>query len=259
MAHPAHAAQNGSTADRRDMSAGRPLSAPQAGVPTADADYDAILATPTAPPRRRTFLAEHGRRTRGADTATVLAAIDPIRAALRGEAVPADAPGYLELGMMAMAGLIAAVENDIPALATGHETPDSARPRVQRLVGTLRDLGDCIQVMLDSWQTKPEPQTPAPAPSAPPALALVESAPPPEAGLNTSPADEFAADMAVMTALAKETFDTDATPTELADTDADTTTDVAQTTPQPTQTISREEALTALRSLSDAELIALFT
>jgi len=244
------------------MSAVRSLSAPQADVPTADADYDAILATLTATARGRAFLAEHGRRTRGADTATVLAAIDHIGAALRGEAVPADAPEYLQLGLMAMAGLIAAVENDISALATGHETPDSARPRVQRLVGTLRDLGDCIQVMLDSWQTKSEPQTPAPAPAAPPALALVESPPPPEAALATSPADEFAADMAVMTALATAAFDTDATPVELADTGADTTTDTpnaTETAPRPAQTISREEAFTALRSLSDAELIALFT
>jgi len=241
MAHPAHATHSvgTSTADGPSStpaafpSALPPVVSPTPDAPAADADYNAILATLTATARGRAFLAEHGRRTRGADTATVLAAIDHIGAARRGEGVPADAPEYLQLGLIAMAGLIAAVENDTSALSTGHETPDSARPRVQRLIGTLRDLSDCIQVMLDSWQPKPEAAPPAPA--APPALMLVEVPPAPAAEPDTSPADEFAADMAVVTAA----FDTDATPT--------------------VQTVSREEALAVLRSLSDAELIALFT
>ena len=215
------------------------MASPPADAAPSDAEYNAILATLTATARGRAFLAEHGRRSRGADTATVLAAIDHIGAARRGEGVPADAPEYLQLGLMAMAGLIAAVENDTSALSTGHETPDSARPRVQRLIGTLRDLSDCIQVMLDSWQTKPEAQAAAPTPSAPPALMLV-AAPAPAAEQGASPADEFAADMAV--------FDEPMPP---APDDA-----VASSAPR---TMSRADALAALRSLSDTEMIALFT
>lgn len=210
-------------------------------MPGADADYGAILATLTATARGRAFLAEHGRRTRGADTTAVLAAIDQIGASLRGEAVPADAPEYLQLGLMAMAGLIAAVENDISALSTGHETPDSTRPRVQRLIGTLRDLGDCIQVMLDSWQTKPEPHAAPPVPVAPPALAVVEPSPVPVSEQSASPADEFAADMAVFDMTVSDPF----APPEPADTAG--------------HDLARANGLAALRALSEAELIALFT
>lgn len=264
MAHPAHAAQSAITS-AADQESGTPVSssiaASAADAPVSDAEYGAILATLTASARGRAFLAEHGRRTRGADTTTVLAAIDHIGAALRGDAVPADTPEYLQLGLMAMAGLIAAVENDMSALSTGHETPDGDRPRVQRVIGTLRDLGDCIQVMLDSWQAKPAPETADPAAvavtaaSASPGLALVEAAPPPASDHHTSPADEFAADMAA--------FETGAGPMDLDETAAGPRVVISEELPPlpqaSPQTMSRAEALAALRALTDAELTALFT
>lgn len=263
MAHPAHAAQSAITS-AADQESGTPASssiaALPADAPVSDAEYDAILATLTASARGRAFLAEHGRRNRGADATTVLAAIDHIGAALRDEAGETDAPEYLQLGLMAMAGLIAAVENDMSALSTGHETVDSARPRVQRVTGTLRDLGDCIQVMLDSWQTKPAPQSADAMPashataSAPPALAVVEAMPSPPADHGASPADEFAADMAA--------FEADVLSSEADDTATGQHVEISEPSVSAThapQTMSRAEALAALRALSDAELTALFT
>lgn len=154
-------------------------------------DYDALHAALTATARGRAFLDEYARRNRNADTMTVLAAIDRIGATLRGEALPPQAPEYLHLGLAAMAGLIAAVDGDIAALSTGHETPEGAGSRVRRLTGTLRDLRDCIAVMLDSFNapensttTKPQPAAPAapmsaapPPPHEPPPLTLVETTP----------------------------------------------------------------------------------
>jgi len=270
LAHLAHAAQAEHAAETSgaDRQGGTPASSPviPAHAPVCDAEYDAILATLAASARGRAFLAEYGRRNRGADTTTVLAAIDHIGAALRDEAAPDDAPEYLQLGLMAMAGLIAAVENDMSALSTGHETTDSARPRVQRVIGTLRDLGDCVQVMLDSWPTKPTPQAAAPEPAAhvtastSPAPAFVETPPAPSADHGASPTDAFAAGMAALETgvVALEVDDTAAErPVGISEPPA-ATPHAAPQNAAP-QTMSREDALAALRSLSDAELIALFT
>jgi hypothetical protein len=139
----------------------------------SQAEYDAIHDTMMASARGRWFLGEYARRNRTADTTAVLAAIDRIGAHLRGEALPPHAPEYLHLGLMAMAGLVAAVESDMSALSTGHETESSAKPRVSRVVSTLRDLGDCIQVMLDNF--KPEAAEAPPAPRPPANLMVVET------------------------------------------------------------------------------------
>jgi len=159
-------------------------------------EYDALHQALTATARGRWFLEEYARRNRSADTMTVLAAIDRIGATLRGEAVPSQAPEYLHLGLVAMAGLIAAVEGDIAALSTGHETPEGAKPRVRRLTGTLRDLRDCIAVMLDSFNAPATPSAPpaavSPPPREPPPLALVETAPEPMATAPAANSDPLA-------------------------------------------------------------------
>jgi hypothetical protein len=142
------------------MSAPRPdAAAPEtsaAGPALAAADYEAIHAALMASGRGRAFLSEHTRRSRSADTLTVLTAVERLGEMLRGEALPRNAPEFLHLSLMAMAGLIAAVETDMAALAAGAETPTDSAPRVARLSATLRDLGDCVQVMLDSFNQPPD-------------------------------------------------------------------------------------------------------
>jgi hypothetical protein len=143
----------------------------------ADVDYDAIHATLMASARGRWFLSEYAKRNRSADTLTVLTAIDRLGATLRGEAPASSTPEYLHLSLMAMAGLIASVETDVTALAAGTETPAEGKPRIARLSATLRDLGDCVQVMLDSFN-KPPAQVLAPAAPTQPVAAIVTTATP---------------------------------------------------------------------------------
>ena len=136
------------------------------------ADYAAIHAALQATARGCAFLAEHERRSRSADTLSVLTAVERLGARLHEAALPKHAPEYLHLSLVAMSGLIAAVETDMAALDTGAraggaETFEASRPRVARLSATLRDLGDCVRVMLDSFNRPTEAPAPQDVPAAP--------------------------------------------------------------------------------------------
>jgi len=148
-----------------------PASDDDAGVAGPDvelaADYAAIHAALQATARGCAFLAEHERRSRSADTLSVLTAVERLGARLHEAALPKHAPEYLHLSLVAMSGLIAAVETDMAALATGAETFEASRPRVARLSATLRDLGDCVRVMLDSFNRPTEAPAPQDVPAAP--------------------------------------------------------------------------------------------
>ncbi|HWM80775.1 MAG TPA: hypothetical protein VNQ56_01830 [Pseudolabrys sp.] len=137
-----------------------PTAATTAVLALPAVDYDAIHAALTATARGRAFLAEHAGRSRVADTLSVLTAVEQLGARLHGEAMPKSAPEYLHLSLVAMAGLIAAVETDMTTLATGNETPQATQPRVARLSATLRDLRDCVQVMLDSFNRPSDTSVP---------------------------------------------------------------------------------------------------
>jgi hypothetical protein len=242
-----------------------------AGEPS-QTEYDAILGTMMASARGRWFLAEYARRNRSADTSAVLAAIDRIGAHLRGEAVPPHAPEYLQLGLMTMAGLIASVETDMTALSAEQGT----HLRVTRVVSTLRDLGDCIQVMLDSFRTT-EAVAPAPSPDTPvrasAPLTLVETPlaekPIEQALAAADPTPSLAQEMTpqatVAIAMPEIDYESDFVPFEF-----EAVEEIASAKPElpaveplgPAETAPPHVAdhpLAEIRTLTQAELVALFT
>jgi hypothetical protein len=228
----------------------------------SETEYDTIHDTMMASARGRWFLNEYARRNRSADTNAVLSAIDQIGAHLRGEALPPEAPEYLHLGLTTMAALVAAVEADMSALSTGHESEAGAKPRVARVVSTLRDLGDCIQVMLDGWKTPRAAavasEPPASARAAVPPLTLVQP-------IETEPV--------AVAAAASETdaeppmhyesdfvpFEIDA-PEEMTATAGDLLPSVEPLGPRVvSKPAAKDYSLAELRALGRDELIALFS
>jgi chemotaxis regulatin CheY-phosphate phosphatase CheZ len=132
--------------------------------PLSEADYEAIESAVMETVRGRWFLAEHVRRNRHADTTMLLAALDRIEAAIRGEA-GVDAVDRIRFDIVDMAKAISRTKAEIAAIkpdadhqgkfgeateeldsivqATEHATSDilAAAEQVQEVAWTLREQG----------------------------------------------------------------------------------------------------------------------
>ena len=88
---------------------------PPAPMPLTDADYEAIEAAVVETNRGRWFLAEYARRNRHADTKMLLAAIDRLEAAMRGERA-AESVDRIRFDLVEMAKAIARTKAEIAAI-----------------------------------------------------------------------------------------------------------------------------------------------
>jgi chemotaxis protein CheZ len=88
---------------------------PPAPMPLSDADYEAIEDAVLETNRGRWFLAEYARRNRHADTKILLAAIDRLEAAMRGERT-AESVDRIRFDLVEMAKAIARTKAEIAAI-----------------------------------------------------------------------------------------------------------------------------------------------
>jgi len=133
-------------------------------APLSEADYSAIEAAVMETVRGRWFLAEYARRNRHADTLMLIAALDRIEAAVRGEG-SLDSVDRIRFDLVDMAKAIARTKAEIAAIkpdaehhgkfgeateeldsivqATESATSDilAAAERVQEIAWTLREQG----------------------------------------------------------------------------------------------------------------------
>jgi len=126
-------------------------------APPAEADYDVLCQALMETARGRWFLEEYARRNRHADTRAVLDAIGHLEGAIRDQQVR-HASQEVRLGLMEMARTIAQSRAEVAALepAPGEpepaEAPDilAAAARLQDTVWTMRergvDLATCDQI-----------------------------------------------------------------------------------------------------------------
>lgn len=238
-----------------------------------DAEYDAIQAALMETARGRAFLAEHARRSRSADIASLLAASERIEAAMREQRiVETSAPAQPSDG----------------AISTGHQpridptthSAPQAPSRDDAPASVVAQPSQPTEYRIDqrvpsiSWfEAKPAPETPAPSAPAP-------AAEPPKQAPSSSPsannrtaavtADDFA-DLLFEPGAAHAKPDTlprppDASLPDRAETQPAVAkpTNGAATAAHPARhgamPASREsDPLAALKAMSDEEKIALFS
>jgi chemotaxis protein CheZ len=155
------------------------MSKPPAPMSLSDADYEAIEGAVVETNRGRWFLAEFARRNRHADTTMLLAAIDRLEAAMRGERT-AESVDRIRFDLVEMATAIARTKAEIAAIkpdaeqhgkfgeataeldsiVSATETATSsilaAAEQIQEVAWTLREQGLEAEVcdMLDAKATE---------------------------------------------------------------------------------------------------------
>jgi hypothetical protein len=149
--------------------AGRPLAlAPE---PSSEDDYRALSAALEESPRGRAFLAEYVRRSRSAETDTVIAALDRLSAQMRADAMAIDAlRGELQT-------LVSAIRHTRPKIDAGQP------PGKVAMLGALVDLLERrIDTIVENNAVDVEPASEAPPAETPLAQAmrpLLSAVPPP--------------------------------------------------------------------------------
>jgi hypothetical protein len=122
-------------------------------LPPAEDDYDAICATMMESARGRWFLDEYARRNRNADTALVLAAIERVESAIRGERdQQPDQSFRTQLLEMAKAitmtrAEVAEIAPQTQARANGPEAPPANVQASPQILGTAERIADVAWTM----------------------------------------------------------------------------------------------------------------
>jgi hypothetical protein len=122
-------------------------------LPPAEDDYDAICATMMESARGRWFLDEYARRNRNADTALVLAAIERVESAIRGERDQQPYQSFrTQLLEMAKAitmtrAEVAEIAPQTQARANGPEAPPANVQASPQILGTAERIADVAWTM----------------------------------------------------------------------------------------------------------------
>lgn len=165
-----------------------PSAAPEPEAPNEE-DYQAFLAALSGSARGRAFLAEHGRRSRGADSAMLLSAVQRLEGLVMSQTLPPEASPSQELRGMIEAIRSVQAELDVSTLAT----------QVARLAALIEGVQQRIETMVTPAlaATPPtadqrfvtEENAAGPQPGPVEAVSRAEPAPPPaDGGADAAPA-----------------------------------------------------------------------
>lgn len=168
-----------------------PAAASPPGAPSED-EYQTFCAALSASGRGRSFLAEYGRRNRGADTKVLLAALARLESVIRLQHAGAE-PMRAELRTLLGVIRAARPETDGAALPTRAAKLAQLLDLLERRIATLAEEEQALpgEAQLAVVPLAEEPELPIPSPSAtPPALTIAHDRTPPHA---TQPAPEITA------------------------------------------------------------------